>query len=250
MPDVINLGQFGDPHPSPMHGLADAFKTVADQKEQEKEFSMQMIKSKQEQKYHQNRLAVELAKMDHEQEETDYKHTQTTLKQLGMLKDQDPGKYALLMASPHGKEILKHVKSVDPDSVDDDATNPADKLIVPGIKEQASQKLDQIKLDYANAVRSGKPVDPYLKQSFDAINQHGVDDLSSAISEAAKNPTSADPEQFRKLVQNQLQMRKEFKAQQQQQQGGQGGTPTAGQGNPTADALNQQDPLGIMSNAK
>ena len=249
MPEVIDMGTMSAPRANPLGqgleagaaNLAQGIEQAGQTKMKAQEFALQQ---KVKDKIAQNKYQVELSRLKHQQENEDYKHTQTTLKQLGMLKDQDPGKYALLMSSPHGKELLKHIKSVDPDSVDDDATNPADKLILPGIKEQASQKLDQIKLDYANAVRSGKPVDPYLKQSFDAINQHGQDDLSSAIAEAAKNPASADPDTFKKLVQNQLQMRKEMKAQQQQQQGGQGGTPTAGQGNPTADAT--KDPLGIL----
>jgi len=249
--EVINMGQPQVIDNPLAAGLTEAGRGIAGGIEGAAESNVEAQKFRLDQQNLKNKYQVELARIQHKQDEEDYKHTQSTLERLGIMKDKDPDKYNLLMQSKHGKELIRHVKSVDPDSVNEDAENPADQLIVPGLREQASQKLDEIKLEYANAVKSGKPVPLPLKQAFDAIQIHGQDELSQAIGEAAKNPTSADLDTFRKLVQNQLDMRKEFKAQQakqqQQQQGGQAGGGQGGQGNPTADALNQQDPLGILN---
>jgi hypothetical protein len=203
--DVINFGVLDDP----LKGLPDAIahgQDIALKKKQAKTSEMNA-------KNRQMMLQAELAKIQRQNDDDDYKHTQTSLKQVAALKDSDPLKYAQFMASDNGKEFLTHVKKIMPEVVNDDTKNPVDKLNLYGYspKELASQKINQIKVDYLTAVKSGKPVDPNLTKAYQAIQTHGSDDLASAFADASKMTSSVDQASLAANVKSQLALRQQMR---------------------------------------
>lgn len=207
MPDVINLGQFGDPHPSSLSGLSDAlYKGKQLQLEQQKNLILMKIaqnknataedianmkddtstsiagmKNATDLKKEADKKSYESLKLQKQGEDMDFKHAQKLLEDHTMATAyMDPQKKAEYDAAGHGEQIDKAIANglgISPKDVPE--LSPIDVI---------KNSLNKTKADYIAAVRSGKPVPKPLQDAFNAIQTHGVDDTAIAVHMAASDP--------------------------------------------------------------
>lgn len=221
MPDVISMGSFGDRRPDILNGLPGAISSgLQVGTEMQKNKILQLIaKNKnitaediannkditsttianQKNTTSLDRLAAkkkfDALKLEKQSEDMNFKHAQKLLEDHTMATAyMDPATKAKYDAEGHGDSINKEIaKGLGISPKDIPELSPIDVI---------KSSLEKTKVDYINAVRSGKPVNPNLEKAYQALQKHGTDDVALAMHMTASDPSinHSDPKSLQSAI--------------------------------------------------
>lgn len=243
--NVVDLGQFGNPRPSPFAELPGVISDITHSNIDRERLSLDLIKSKQQSQLNKNRMTIALAKQQQEEDKTHHDNTVKALEQTSLyLADKDQTTQKLFQQSPHYKEIQKLAKKYAPEYVADDNS-----VILPEPKDVYKNALDKQKLNLQQKIQSGAQLSSGDQKLADFFKNTDNATIGNALHAATQDPSfKADPQgtmktyiaaatQAKKSIQNQ-------------------DTTTQSSPNPLSGAIagdNQQqsnDPIGILKYLK
>lgn len=269
MPDVISLGSFGDRRPDFLNGLSGALATGIQlgNESQKNKILMKIAQDKnataediaddkdltatsiaaQKNSTSLDRLAAkkkyDAMKLEKQSQDMDFKHAQKLLEDHTMTTAyMDPATKAKYDAENHGDEINKVIaKGLGVSPKDVPQLSPIDVI---------KSSLEKTKVDYINAVRSGKPVNPNLANAYKALQKHGTDDVALAMHMTASDPAlnHRDPKALQSAIATNLNALKAARSGSLDTN-----SPTQSQ-NPLSSAISNgqdpNDPMGILKYLK
>lgn len=188
--NVVDLGQFGDPRPSPFSKLPGVFKDITDSNIEREKMSLSLLKTKQQDKVNKNRLQIALAKQQAEDDKTHHDNTVKALEQTSLyMSDKNPQEQAMFKTTPHYKEILNLTKKYAPEYVDDDK-----QLALPEPKDIYKDALDKQKYQLQQKIQSGAKLTDGEQKLSDFLQKTDTSLMGNALHAASQDPNfKADP---------------------------------------------------------